>query len=119
MNFEALHRRTLARMKRDGSPVRFEHSGNDSYSPATDEWGADNASGVDGYATEVPAEPQEFVGVETTISSPVTLLFVPVTFAATPVLGDVCTWAGSARTIRALRPIRPAQEVVAVRVLLE
>lgn len=119
MDYVALHASLLQRLKKLGTAVTVGSADSGAvYNPSTDSWTGGAVNDIPGFAVEVPGDPEEYQTLELITAQPATLLFVPVTFDSTPALGMGVTWAGTARTVRAVRPIRPDGRFVGGRLLL-
>lgn len=117
-DYSRLHARTLRKMRKRGARAVFTSLANSLYNPVTDRFGSGPGPRVEGYAVEVPGDLTEYAELGLIQSEPVTLMFAPTTYGETPALGTVVTWAGKGRTLRAIRPIRPAGVLVAARLVL-
>ena len=119
MDYTSLHTRILATVEKWGTAVTFSTGGRGTYDSATDTWVATEASGpVTGKAVEVPGDLEEYQSLELIPSQTLTLMFVPDDLGDVPALNSRVTWAGAARTVRAIRPIRPDGTVLAARVMV-
>jgi hypothetical protein len=112
------HQEALQDMRNDGSPVLFGSDSPGTYDPGSDTWTGSSKSTVEGFAIEVPGDPDEYEALRLTLQNPITLQFVPTTFNTSPAQGQTLVWAGLKRTVKSVRHVRPAQETIAARVVL-
>lgn len=120
-DYSRQHAEALRDVKKAGADVVFKGppAGKRPYDPATGEFGDAPAAGdVEGVAAEVKGDPEQYAAAEVIGVDPLTLMFIPTTFGQLPAKGSVATWAGKARTVKALFPIRPAGKAIGARVVL-
>ncbi len=121
MTFEEDHAAALEAMRESGGvEITFPALSGGTYNAATGTWTA-VASGtpaVTGAASEKTAAPEEYQKLSQIVASPVLLLFIPNEYGARPVTGQTPVWAGKARTVARVFPIRPGGEAIGAQVVL-
>lgn len=119
MGYEATHAAALAKLRAKGAPVQFVAKNDGEYDPTTDtETPAGPDTVVDGYAAEIPAEPEEYALPELIGTEPKVLFFVPTVFGTRVPKNAQVVWAGDTRTVRHQIPIQPDGVLVASRVFV-
>lgn len=117
--FRRTHARVLRSLQGRGAAVRFSAGVTGGvYDPQTDTWSGGQVVAVEGIAVEVPGDLQEYEALEVIGKGATTLTFVPTTFGQAPGKGSAVQWAGRTRTVRAVRPVQPAGQAIAARVVL-
>ena len=117
MDYVAKHSSALAKVRDAGVLVSFDTVTPGVYDPTTDTQDPPVRSSVEGYAVEIPGDPEEYKALELIPAHPITLMFVPNVLGETPVIGSTITWAGELRTVNQQFPIRPAELTIASRVI--
>lgn len=118
MDYVAKHARALEKLEEAGVAVSFRVSTPGEYNELTDEIGEPTITSVDGRAVEIPADPEEYEARNLILSQTITLFFVPTVMGELPDQHSTVAWAGSLRTVSALIPIRPAEVVIAAKVMV-
>lgn len=115
---DRLYKNVLRTAKGKGAAVSFSSTTEANYDETSDTNPDDTTTVVNGFAVETMGDPEEYAALGLTVSSPVTLLFVPNTVGQIPAIGSVATWAGQARTVRSVQAIRPAGQALGARLVL-
>jgi hypothetical protein len=118
MDYTLKHSQALKKLAAKGAPVIFSISTPGTYVEATDEYTDPVFEEIAGQAVEIPGDPEEYKSMELLGTEAVTLFFVPTVFGATPKLHMSVDWAGALRTVSQIFPIRPAEELIAARVIV-
>lgn len=112
------HLKALRKTTARGSAVTFSITTPGEHDPLTDTYGDPTVTTVEGFAVEIPAEPEEYEAFSLTIESSLMLFFVPTIIGQKPAMGSVVTWAGSPRTVKGVLPIRPDGTIIAAKVIV-
>lgn len=118
MDYTSIHAKALKRVQAKGAPVSFVKETPGAYDPIEDVTLPPTQEIIDGYAVEVPGDPEEYQTLELIGKGAITLFFVPTTFGEAPALHSTITWAGEVHTIQSVGPIRPAGDLIAARVIV-
>jgi hypothetical protein len=116
--YEAKHSQVLDTVKSRGAPIVFTLVTGGEYDPETDTSLPPQRSQVNGYAVELPQDPEEYRNMELVLQEDVILMFVPNVFGQRPAVGGVTDWAGRRRVVTKVLPYRPAEVVLAAKVVV-
>jgi hypothetical protein len=117
------HASAVESIREEGRPVTFTLTTPGLHDPATDTYGPPTVSSVSGWAIEVKSDEKDFRTLgfepgEIMVRQPATLLFAPATYGALPALHASVTWAGAARKVLGMLPLRPDGVVIMARVVV-
>jgi hypothetical protein len=110
----------LEAVREEGAAADFVLDIPGTLNPLTETYTGGSSETCAGFALGVASTQEDAAYVEgsLTIAQFATLFFVPSVFNTLPTMGSVVTWAGVARKVVGMRPLRPSGEVIASRVMV-
>ncbi len=112
MTYAPVHARARRTVGRKGAAVTWSETTPGTHSPSTGTFTTPVTTSCAGSAVEDDGDPQEYRDLELIQQNPATLFFTPTTYGQLPTLDMTGTWAGTTKTIKKIRPLRPDGTVI-------
>ena len=110
------HASALADVSAAGRAVTFTFISS-THAPATGTFSAPVTTSLRGYAARVQGDPKRYAALGLTVTTGLTLLFVPTGYGGTPEPGYSVTWSGRTFTVKECDPVAPDGSVIVTRVI--